>query len=335
MDRFKGTLFGIKKVGKYLTDNELRQAYTEFKESEEMALRLIVNTILSEGWMISLSRPKSCNEIAKEFGYTNMPLLESILGLLKGQGILGEEDKKYSIKELKATPIRPEDVGTVLTNFYFDSSQFLPDALRGQTVPLDDVPRIVLESVFSSTLTEKGRGVLLRSFSQKHTKEVGVAAFADVGLAYELRQIDDIFKPEKIHLFMQNYRWLTPLTSVLNFLSEKDVLSKLTTDLFGRKIEAHLDLFYGEELFAYSQDTLDERVETVSSYLNPGGRVITDDPTIPAGERSSSPAYTLMQTIDGYPQPLDRKFIQTVFEKHDLQIQTIGDNWIIAEKGAA
>jgi len=333
MDRFKGTLFGIKKVGKYLTDADLRQAYTEFKESEEMALRLIVNTILSEGWMISLSQPRSCPELAQEFGYTNIPLLENILTLLKEQGILDEQDKKYSIKELKASPIRPEDVGTVLTNFYFDSAQFLPDALRGQTVPLDEVPRIVLEAVFSSTLTEKGRGVLLRSFSQKNTKEVGVAAFADVGLAYALRQIDDIFKPERIHLFMQDYRWLTPLTSVLNFLSEKDILSKLTTDLLGRKIESHLDLFYGEELFAFSPDTLDERVRIVSSYLNPGGRVITNDPTIPAGERASSPAYVLMLTIDGYPQPLDREFIQTVFERHNLGIQTIGNNWIIAEKG--
>jgi hypothetical protein len=335
MERFKGSLFGLKRVGKYLTDSDLRKAYAEFKESEEMALRLIVNTILSEGWMISLSQPKTCTDIAKEFGYTNISLLENILTVLVRNDILNHDEKLYSIKELKATPIRPEDVGTVLTNFYYDSAQFLPAALRGQTVPLEDVPRIVLESVFSSTMTEKGRGVLLRSFSAKDTKEVGVAAFADVGLPYVLRQVDDIFLPDRIHLFMQNYRWLSPLTSILTLLSERDILGKMVTDILGREIDAHLDLFYGEELFAFSHDSLDERVRIVSSYLKPGGKLITNDPTLPPGEKVGSPAYTLMQTIEGYPQPLGRDEIQSVFAKHSLMVDTIGDNWIIAEKEGA
>jgi hypothetical protein len=332
MERFRGTKFGLMKVGKYLTDSELRKAYAEYKESEEMAQRLIVNTILAEGWMITLSQPKTCSEMAKEFGYTNIPLLESVLALMKEQGVISEQDKKYSIKELRATPIRPDDIGTVLTNFYYDCAQFLPDALRGQTVSLDGVPRIVLEAVFSSTMTEKGRGVLLRSFAAKDTKEIGVAAFADVGLPYVLKQIDEIFQPERIHLFLQDYRWLTLITSALAVLSEKDILSRLTTDLLGRNIEADLDLFYGEELFAFSHDTLEERVTTVASYLKPGGKVITNDPSLPMGERTNSPAYVLMQTIAGYPQPLDRTLIQTVFQKKGLAIQQIGDNWIIAEK---
>lgn len=332
MERFRGTKFGLMKVGKYLTDSELRKAYAEYKESEEMAQRLIVNTILAEGWMISLSQPKTCTEMAKDFGYTNISLLESILALMREQGVISQQDKKYSIKELKATPIRPDDIGTVLTNFYYDCAQFLPDALRGQTVPLDGVPRIVLEAVFSSTMTEKGRGVLLRSFAAKGTKEIGVAAFADVGLPYVLKQIDEIFQPERIHLFLQDYRWLTLITSALGVLSERDILSRLTTDLLGRNIEAHLDLFYGEELFAFSHDTLEERVATVASYLKPGGKVITNDPSLPMGERTNSPAYVLMQTIEGYPQPLDRALIQTAFQKKGLAMQQIGDNWIIAEK---
>jgi hypothetical protein len=332
MEKFKGSMFGLKRVGKYLTDSDLRKAYTEFKESEELAFRLIVNTILSEGWMVSLSTPKTCDEIAKEFGYTNMPLLEGILTLLVQNNVLNHSDNHYSIRELKATPIRPEDVGTVLTNFYFDSAQFLPDALRGQTVPLETVPRIILEAVFSSTLTEKGRSVLLRSFSPKRAKEIGVAAFADVGLPYAIQQIDEIFQPSRIHLFMQNYRWLTPLTSVLTLLSEKDILSRLTTDILGRNIEAHLDLFYGEELFAFSQESLDERTRIVSSYLKPGGKLITNDPSVASGEAVASAAYTLMQTIDGYPQPVKRDELNRVFSRHGLVIETIGDNWMIAEK---
>ena len=59
---------------------------------------------------------------------------------------------------------------------------------------------------------------------------------------------------------------------------------------------------------------------------------MTNDPTLPPGESVSTPAYVLMQTIDGYPQPLDRTKIDNVFRKHSLTIQTIGDNWVIAGK---
>ncbi|MFW9845015.1 MAG: hypothetical protein ACFFEV_10600, partial [Candidatus Thorarchaeota archaeon] len=82
MERFSGTIFGLKKVGKYLTDGDLRKAYAEYKESEETALRLIVNTVLAEGWIISLSSPKTVEELAQEHGYTNMHLLKDILSLL-------------------------------------------------------------------------------------------------------------------------------------------------------------------------------------------------------------------------------------------------------------
>ncbi|TXT57903.1 MAG: hypothetical protein BAJATHORv1_10611 [Candidatus Thorarchaeota archaeon] len=332
MERFRDTKFGLLKIGKYLTDSELRQAYSEYKESEEIALRLIINTILSEGWMVSLSRPLTVEELAKEYGYTNMPLLNQILRLMIEEEVLEKMENTYQIKQVKTSPIRPEDIGTVLTNFYYDCAQFLPDALRGQNVKLEQVPRIVLESVFSSTLTEKGRAVLLRSFAPKNPTEVGVAAFADVGLPYTLKQIDEILSPKRIHLFMQNYRWLSPLTSVLKLFSKDNILEKLTTDLLGRSVDAHLDLLYGEELFAFDHDTLDERVSIVSSYLRPGAKVITNDPILPQGETLSSPAYILMQTIEGYPQPLSRNHIEEVFTKHNLRIQTIGDNWIIAEK---
>jgi len=188
MDKFKGTLFGLKRVGKYLTDSELRKAYSEYKESEEMALRLIINTILAEGWIVTLSMPKTKEDIANEYGYTNDTLLTSILKLLTEHDVISDNNGVYTIKELKAVPIRPEDVGTVLTNFYYDSAQFLPDALRGKSVGLDEVPRIVLETVFTSAMTEKGRGVLLRSFSPKKSSQIGVSAFADVGLPYILKQ---------------------------------------------------------------------------------------------------------------------------------------------------
>jgi hypothetical protein len=202
-------------------------------------------------------------------------------------------------------------------------------------VSLKEVPRVVLETVFSSTLTEKGRGVLLRSFAPKKTKEIGVSAFADVGLPFALKQIDEIFKPEQIHLFLQDYRWYTPLRTILQLLSEDRILDKLVPDLLGRVSDTRLDLFFGEEIFAFSHDTCDERVDTVSTLLNPGARLVTNDPTLPPGETVSTPAYVLMQTIDGYPQPLNRDKIETAFQKHSLTIQTIGDNWIIAEKGAA
>ena len=335
MERFSGTIFGLKKVGKYLTDGDLRKAYAEYKESEETALRLIVNTILAEGWIITLSNPKPIEELAQEHGYTNMRLLGDILTLLVRENIVGLVDGKYQIREVKTTAIRPEDVGSAMTNFYYDCSKYLPSALKGSKVSLDEVPRIVLETVFSSTLTEKGRGVLLRSFAPKKTKEIGVSAFADVGLPFALKQIDEIFNPEQIHLFLQDYRWYTPLRTILQSLSQGSILDKLVPDILGREAETHLDLFFGEEIFAFSHDTCDERVGTVSSYLNPGARLVTNDPTLPPGETVSTPAYVLMQTIDGYPQPLDRNKIETAFRSHSLTIQTIGDNWIIAEKGAS
>jgi hypothetical protein len=335
MERFSGTIFGLKRVGKYLTDGDLRKAYAEYKESEETALRLIVNTILAEGWIITLSNQRTLEELAQEHGYTNKRLLGDILTLLVRENIVGETGGKYQIREVKTTAIRPEDVGSAMTNFYYDCSKYLPSALKGRKVSLEEVPRVVLETVFSSTLTEKGRGVLLRSFARKKTKEIGVSAFADVGLPFALQQIDEIFNPEEIHLFLQDYRWYTPLRTILQLLSQDKVLDKLVPDLLGRDTEAHLDLFYGEEIFAFSHETCDMRVETVSSYLNPGARLVTNDPTLPPGETVSTPAYVLMQTIEGYPQPLNRDKIESAFRKHSLTIQTIGDNWIIAEKGAA
>ncbi len=335
MERFSGTIFGLKRVGKYLTDGDMRKAYAEYKESEETALRLIVNTMLAEGWIITLSNPKHIEELAQEHGYTNMRLLGDILTLLVKENIVGLENGKYQIREVKTTAIRPEDVGSAMTNFYYDCSKYLPSALKGGKVSLAEVPRIVLETVFSSTLTEKGRGVLLRSFAPKKPKEIGVSAFADVGLPFALKQIDEIFNPEQIHLFLQDYRWYTPLRTILKALSQDSILDKLVPDILGREAETHLDLFFGEEIFAFSHDTCDERVGTVSSYLNPGARLVTNDPTLPPGETVSTPAYVLMQTIDGYPQPLNRNKIETAFQNHSLTIQTIGDNWIIAEKGAA
>jgi hypothetical protein len=294
-----------------------------------------VNTILAEGWIITLSNQRTIDELAQEHGYTNKRLLGDILTLLVKENIVGHADGKYQIREVKTTAIRPEDVGSAMTNFYYDCSKYLPSALKGGKVPLDDVPRIVLETVFSSTLTEKGRGVLLRSFAPKKTKGIGVSAFADVGLPFALKQIDDIFNPEEIHLFLQDYRRYTPLRTILQALNQDSILDKLVPDLLGRKADHGLDLFFGEEIFAFSHETCDERVGTVSSYLNPGARLVTNDPTLPPGETVSTPAYVLMQTIEGYPQPLSRDKIDTAFRNHSLTIQTIGDNWIIAEKGAA
>lgn len=332
MERFSGTIFGLKRVGKYLTDGDLRKAYAEYKESEETALRLIVNTVLAEGWIITLSNPRTIEELAKEHGYTNMHLLGDILTLLVKEKIVSFTDGKYHIREVKTTSIRPEDVGSAMTNFYFDCSKYLPAALVGKKVALEEVPRVVLETVFSSTLTEKGRGVLLRSFSPKKTKEIGVSAFADVGLPFALKQIDEIFNPERIHLFLQDYRWFTPLKTILQLLSWEEIFFKLVPDLLGRSVNTKLDLFFGEEVFSFSHETFDDRVNTISSYLNPGARLVTNDPTLTPGETVSTPAYVLMQTIDGYPQPLNRDLISETFQRHSLTVQTIGDNWIIAGK---
>lgn len=332
MERFSGTIFGLKRVGKYLTDGDLRRAYADYKESEETAARLIVNTILAEGWIISLSTPKTPEELAREHGYSNMKLLKDLLILLTKQDVISFSNGRYGIKEVKTTPIRPEDVGSAMTNFYYDCSQYLPAALKGKKVSLDEVPRVVLETVFSSTLTEKGRGVLLRSFSPKKVTEIGVSAFADVGLPFALMQIDEIFKPERIHLFLQDYRRYATVRIMLQLLSREDILDKLVPDLLGREVETHLDLFYGEEVFSFSHETFADRVKTISSYLNPGARLVTNDPTLPPGEMVSTPAYVLMQTIEGYPQPLHRDTISEIFQQHRLMVQTIGDNWVIAEK---
>jgi hypothetical protein len=335
MERFSGTIFGLKRVGKYLTDGDLRKAYSEYKESEETALRLIVNTILAEGWIITLSNPKTIDELAQEHGYTNKMLLGDILTLLVKENIVGYSGGKYQIREVKTAAIRSEDVGSAMTNFYYDCSKYLPEALTGRKVMLNEVPRVVLETVFSSTLTEKGRSVLLKSFAPKKTKEIGVSAFADVGLPFALKQIDDIFNPERIHLFLQDYRWYTPLRTILQLLSEDKTLDKLVPDLLGRNPDTRLDLFYGEEIFAFNHETFNERVKTVSAYLHPGARLVTNDPTLPPGETVSTPAYVLMQTIEGYPQPLNRDTIESVFQSHSLTVQTIGDNWVIAEKGVS
>jgi hypothetical protein len=332
MERFSGTIFGLKRVGKYLTDGDLRKAYAEYKESEETASRLIVNTILAEGWIITLSNPKTIEEIAQEHDYSNIRLLSDILTLLVSQNVVDFQNGKYQIKEVKTSPIRPEDVGSALTNFYFDCSKYLPAALKGKKITLEEVPRVVLETVFSSTLTEKGRGVLLRSFSPKNTNEIGISAFADVGLPFALKQIDEIFNPERIHLFLQDLRWFTPLKTILQLLSLDSIFYKLVPDLLGRNLDTKLDLFYGEEIFSFSHNRLDERVKTIADYLDSGGRLVTNDPTLPPGKTVSTPAYVLMQTIDGYPQPLDRDLITNTFHKHSLTVQTIGDNWIIAGK---
>jgi hypothetical protein len=335
-DRLSGAIFGFKRIAKYLTDSELRKAYAEYKESEDTALRLIINTILSEGWLVTLSRPRSVEDLATEHGYSNVSILQKILALLVNHDVLIKDDKGYSIKSIQTTPIRPDDIGTVLTNFYYDCSLFLPEALRGNTLNIDDVPRVVLEAVFSSRLTEIGRGVLLRSFSSGDVEEVGVAAFADVGLPYAINQINEILNPKVIHVFLNDYRWQSSITSFLKFISKKDVLNKVQTHLFGistlELLQIQLDLFYGEEFFAWSHERLNQRSELVSSYLKSGGRLITNDPIIEESEISISPAYCLMQTIEGYPQPIPKEMLTNIFENKSLRIQVIGNNWVAAEK---
>ncbi len=335
MRRLSDTLFGIKRIGKYLTDSELRQAYSEFRESENTAFRLILNAILAEGWLVALSQPLAVAELGRELGYSNLNLLAELLNLLESRGVVKNDKGFYSIAQVKTEPIRPEDVGTVLTNFYYDCASFLADALRGKSVPLGSVPRVVLESVFSSKLTDIGRGVLLKSFSTKKPREIGVAAFADVGLPFAVRQINDLLNPEIIHVFLSDFRWLPSVASVLRLLSEDDVTSKVRPHLYGLDIEVELDLFYGEEFFAWKPELLDEKIKTISSLLKPGSRVITNDPTFIPEEPHTSAAYVLMNTIDGYPQPLARTTLSDAFEANLLRVQTIGDNWVIAEREAA
>ncbi|MHA2141893.1 MAG: hypothetical protein ACXADC_05510 [Candidatus Thorarchaeota archaeon] len=333
MRKLSDKLFGLKRIGKYLTDSELRQAYSEFRESENTAFRLILNAILAEGWLVALSQPLLVAELGRELGYTNLDLLKELLTLLASRGVVKEENGLYSIDQVKTEPIRPEDVGTVMTNFYYDCASFLPDALRGKSVPLGKVPRVVLESVFSSKLTEIGRGVLLRSFSPKKTREVGVAAFADVGLPFAVRQVNELFSPDTIHVFISDFRWLPSIASVLRLLSEEDFTDKVQPHLYGLDLNMELDLFYGEEFFAWIPDRLDEKIETISSLVKAGSRVITNDPTYVPEEPHTSAAYILMKTIDGYPQPLERTMLSNALEAHALRVQTLGDNWVIAEKG--
>ncbi len=328
----RDTMFGLKKVSKYLTDSELRKAYAEFKESEEMAFRLIVNSMLEEGWLVALSRPKTAKEIAQDNGYTNQNLLDQILKLLSGRGVVVFENGSYRIEQIKTEPIRPEDVGTVLANFYYDCASILPAALCGNRMKLDEVPRVVLEAVFSSRLTEVGRGVLLRSFSPKNTKEVGVAAFADVGLPFAIRQLNEIYNPDSIHLMFSDYRWLSPVMSILRLISDESASEKIRPHLFCFDTELELDLLYGEEFFAWEHKEMDSRVKTLSGLIKTGGRLVTNDPTITPEEEHKSPAYVLMQTIEGYPQPLQRNLFAQTLERHSLEVHTIGENWTIAEK---
>ena len=224
-----------------------------------MAMRLIVNSLLGAGWLVTLSKPTMIEDLAKEYGYTNMSLLKNVLTLLETQNIVERVGDEYSIKEIVTSPIRPSDIGTVLANFYYDCAQFIPDALRGKAVPIQDVPRVVLETVFGSTLTEIGRGVLLRSFSGKETKDVAIAAFADVGIPFILQQINDILKPERIRLFLNDYRMVSPLTSMMGLLSDGDVRRKISTHLLGIETDWDVDLFYGEEFFAYNQNEIDAK----------------------------------------------------------------------------
>jgi hypothetical protein len=120
---------------------------------------------------------------------------------------------------------------------------------------------------------------------------------------------------------------------MLRLLSEETVAGGISTHLFGMKVDMdELDLFYGEELFAYQPSNIMDKAKTVSTYLKTGGKVITNDPSAPEGELQRSPAYVLMRTIKDYPQPLDRRTLTEAFEANSLKIQTVGDNWIIAEK---
>ena len=332
MDKLNSRIFNLKMMGKYLTDSELRKAYGKYKESEEMAMRLIVNSLLGAGWLVTLSKPTMIEDLAKEYGYTNMSLLKNVLTLLETQNIVERVGDEYSIKEIVTSPIRPSDIGTVLANFYYDCAQFIPDALRGKAVPIQDVPRVVLETVFGSTLTEIGRGVLLRSFSGKETKDVAIAAFADVGIPFILQQINDILKPERIRLFLNDYRMVSPLTSMMGLLSDGDVRRKISTHLLGIETDWDVDLFYGEEFFAYNQNEIDAKVEMISKKLKPSGRLVTNDPTIDPEDTSITPAYVLMQTIEGYPQPIPRDVLIQAFKRHSLNTLAIGGNWVIAEK---
>lgn len=74
-------MFSLKRVGKYITDSELRKAYADYRQSEEIASRLILNTALSEGWLVAgwLTSP-SRNASKMLHASTNTPICPSPSG---------------------------------------------------------------------------------------------------------------------------------------------------------------------------------------------------------------------------------------------------------------
>ncbi len=332
--RLSDRMFNLKRVGKYLTDSDLRKAYKDYKESEEIASRLILNTLLSKGWLEFLSQPQSLNELVSEFNYTNVQLLDQILDFLVNNKLIGKQNNLYVIKTIKASPLPPKESWSVLTHFYSDAARFLPNALKNDQIEINTLPRIILEAVFESPLVYIGREVLLRNFAPDSSRVIGVAAFADVSLSSTIAQINTIFDPEIIHLFLHDYRWASSLLSLLRLQGDSEVLKKISIHLIGalssdEGLSNRLDLFFGEEFFAFNPDMIEQKAKMIASCLKPGGRVITDDPTM--DEKSEiSAAYILMQVIKGYPQPIDRSRLKTIFEAADLKIKTVGDNWLVA-----
>jgi hypothetical protein len=125
---------------------------------------------------------------------------------------------------------------------------------------------------------------------------------------------------------------VSPLTSMMRLLSDGEVSKKISTHLLGIDTEWQVDLFYGEEFFAYNQEEIASKAKMISNRLKPGGRLVTNDPTIDPEDSSITPAYVLMQTIEGYPQPLSRDILRKAFEANSLNTLAIGGNWVIAEK---
>ncbi len=329
-------MFGLRKIGKYLTDADLRKAYKDYKQSEEVAARLILNMILSEGWLGFLSSEKTVDDIAEEFKYTNMGLLGQILNFLERSDYLLRTDNGFLIKTISTTPIAPSDLGTVLANFYLDCANFLPKALRNKHLPLEEVPRVVLVSVFGSPLLQIGREVLLRNFVTGKPKNVGVAAFGDVGLIFAVEQMHQLFDPEQIHVFVHNYRWASSFLSLLRLYDSGQIMKKVSVHLWGATIieselKESIDVFFGEEFFAFAPTELEQKTKIIADYLKPGARIVTDDPT--AEEESEITAsYILMQCIEGYPQPMKRSLLRETFSNSGLKLLTVGDNWLVAEK---
>ncbi|MHA2233175.1 MAG: hypothetical protein ACXAB4_11885 [Candidatus Hodarchaeales archaeon] len=334
--RISDKMFGLRKIGKYLTDGDLRKAYKDYKQSEEIAARLILNTILSEGWLGFLSQPRNLEEIAEEFSYSNLNLLHQILNFLERSDYLEIIDGNFLIKTISTVSIAPSELGTILANFYLDCSNFLPKALRNEHLPLEEVPRIVLVSVFGDSLLQIGREVLLRNFVPGQPKNVGVAAFGDVGLIFAVQQIEQLFGPEQIHVFVHNYRWASSFLSLLRLYSSSDIMKKVSVHLWGTSIieselKGNIDLFFGEEFFAFAPEELDKKSKIIADYLMPGARIITDDPTIEEDSEITA-SYILMQCIKGYPQPVSRSLLRDTFETSGLKLLTLGDNWLVAEK---